>query len=178
MKPSIPSCQLQELVEAHIKCIHEHLKAGTDSFAPTLLVESIRPLEEDADARHLDVIVIAVDEKAHEKRHEIMETLGKKYHDEQRLPLGIAFASEAWTSTTLHCRPSEADDRQEVLFIAAKSINGEAIMQTMPLARDKDGNIIEAAFVARDEWSDAHTFLLDSFFAGFWKPYLEQRNRR
>lgn len=163
---SVPECNLQELVESHIKCIHEHIKGGAKSFTATLLVESIEPLKSETE-KGLDVIIIGTID---DNRFEVMEQLGAKYYNEERVPLGIAFAGEAWMSNQTHCKPSESDDRQEVIFIAAKTINGKAIMQCMPFKRDKDGNIIETAFIERSGGA-AHTNLLDHFFRGFFKDW-------
>lgn len=167
---SLPKCNLQELVDAHIKTIHDIIKGGEKSFAPTLIVESLQPLEA-GDKPQWDVIVLAGD--TYEQRHEILGKLGRKYYGERRVPIGIAFASEAWISKQTHVMPSQADDRAEVLFIAAKSIHGEQLIQSMPITRDKNGNIIESAFITRSDMT-SDMLLLDKFYRGFFGKFLEE----
>lgn len=73
--------------------------------------------------------------------------------------------------------PSESDDRQEIIFIAAKGIGGNSLLQHMPVKRDKDGRIIERAFIARSE-GESQTYLLDCFYAGFFGGLKEFQARR
>lgn len=170
---SIPECNLQELVEMHIQCVHMSIKEGNKDFMPTLLVESVDPLKSEPE-RQLDVIGI---QTLNETRFKIFEELGAKYYKEERLPIGIAFAAEAWSSKQMHCRPSQSDDRQEIIFIAAKGIGGNSLLQHMPVTRDKDGRIIERAFIARSE-GESQTYLLDRFFRGFFDQCKAEKNLR
>jgi len=169
-----PTCNLTKLIESHILCVHKFLAAGCDNFAPTLLVEYYDPFGEEKTC--LDVLLIAGDFNDHEDKHTVMETCGAKYYKEQHLPIGIALASEAWMSHTPHCMPRDADDRREVLMIAAKSIQGECIFEQMPITRDKKGHIIEAPFVRLDWKADMR--LLDHFYKGFFVQAKEFASRR
>lgn len=151
----------------HIKCIHEHIKGGQKSYMPTLLIESIEPVKSETE-RLLDVIGFG---DWNDNRFELLKKLGQKYYHDERVPLGIAFAGEAWVSK------AEADDRQEVIFIAAKSLEGDSILQCMPISRDKGGNIVETAFISRSD-GESQTFLLNHFFRGWLGECKALKNLR
>lgn len=173
MKPFI---DLQQLIDMHIQCM---LPEGEEikSFAPTLIVQHFDPAQ---DKSGLDVIVL-VDFKPEEK-HMTLEQLGKKYHDDRRLPCGVALASEAWISSQINSRPSEADDRKEVIMIAAQGIKrGDPdylrAYGFMPLNRDKKGNILRSTFIQMDDMKMV-SGLLDHFYNGFFGEMLREKGRR
>lgn len=176
--PSAPQVDLQQLIDMHIRCMlpdDEEVK----SFSPTLIVQHFDPANGESG---LDVIVLAMDFNEPEEKHSTLEKLGKKYYDDRKLPCGVAMASEAWVSSQLNSRPSEADDRKEVIFIAAQGVikGGPDYLRAggfMPLNRDKKGNIIRGTFFQSDNM-EMKSGLLDHFYRGFFGESLKDKGRR
>lgn len=176
--PNPPPVDLQRLIDMHLACIlpmDEEIK----SFAPTLIVQHFDPARDKAG---MDVLVLAVNFNEPEEKHNTLTQLGKKYYDDRLLPSGVALASEAWVSSQLNSMPSLADDRKEVIIIAAQGIKkGDPDYLRaggfMPLNRDKKGNIIKSTFVQNDNITFCFS-LLDYFYEGFFGEILRKKGRR
>lgn len=176
--PNPPPVDLQQLIDMHIQCM---LPEGEEikSFAPTLIVQHFDPA---LDKSGLDVIVLAMGFNEPEEKHMTLKQLGKKYYDDRKLPSGIALASEAWISSQITSRPSEADDRKEVIIIAAQGLvkGGPDYLRSgglMPLNRDKKGNILRSTFIQMDDVKMV-SGLLDYFYRGFFGEMLREKGTR
>lgn len=161
---------LSLIIDAHIAGTHGVLADGCKDFRPKLIVQAIDPFSGD-DKPQFIAIIILDDFNEPEEKHGIMEKLGREFYDRQKLPVSVSLASEAWLSGNQEgIRPSEADDRREVIIVFALGIDGTTDMQMMPFKRDKKGNIIEGPFI-RYSGGIAACDLLEYFYAGFWGEY-------
>lgn len=160
---------LNTVIDAHIQGVHNNLSAGCKSFSPKLIIEVIDPFNDHK--REIIVVMVNADFNDHDTKHDIMESLGKKCYDEQKMPVSISMASECWMSKNQDgIRPSEADDRIEAISIAALGIDRSSDMQMMIFKRDREQNIIEGAFVRYSE-GKCESPLLESFYRGFWNEF-------
>lgn len=161
---------LSNLIDAHISGTHGVLSDGCKDFCPKIIVQAIDPLKGDAPEVEYICIIVDQDFNEPEEKHGIMEKLGREFYHNQKLPLSVSMTSEAWLSHQLDVRPSESDDRKEVIVLAAMGIDGSTEFQVMPFKRDKTGSIIEGPFI-RHSGGVAQCDLLQSFYAGFWGEY-------
>lgn len=176
-----PPADLPTLIEAHIHAVHGILKDGCKDFMPKLLVQLFDFQKQETE---MHLIALAIDINDHDEKRTTMENLGRKYYAEQKVPLGIALACEAWTSQEA-CdkdgkfvkQPSQCDDRKEILLISAMSIDQSVDLQIMPIEREENGNIKPSAFVKNDEIK-ANMPLLMHFFRGFAMAHFNKEGAR
>lgn len=170
--PSLFKPDLSDIIEAHIAGTHGVLSDGCKNFCPKLIVQAIDPFKGDKpEVEYICIIITADGFNEPDKKHGIMEKLGREFYNKQKLPLSVSMTSEAWLSKNQEgIRPSEADDRREVIILSALGIDGTTELQMMPFKRDKKGCIIEGPFIRYSE-GVAQCDLLESFYAGFWGEY-------
>lgn len=169
--PSLLKPDLSDIIDAHIAGTHGVLADGCKTFCPKLIVQAIDPFKGEKPEPEYICVIITDDFSEPEDKHGIMKKLGREFYHEQKLPLSVSMTSEAWLSNNREgIRPSESDDRQEVIILSALGIDGTAELQMMPFKRDKQQNIIEGPFI-RHSGGVTECRLLESFYAGFWGEY-------
>lgn len=162
---------LGDIIDAHIAGTHGILADGCKNFCPKLIVQAIDPFKCEKPEPEYICVIIADDFNEPDEKHGVMEKIGREFYHKQKLPLSVSMTSEAWRSSNQEgIRPSESDDRQEVIILSALGIDGSTELQMMPFKRDKKQNIIEGPFI-RHSGGIVECRLLESFYAGFWGEY-------
>ncbi len=131
-----------------MKGMVDRVIAGGDcSFAPQLLVACLRLNQ----GPEMQVFYIAQPFNSVVEKRGAMVRIGRRLHQERRLPIVAVFASEAWTASYNPKRPrpwilpEEAPDRREVIQVAGLAVGtGPAAFTTLPIGRDPNNRLVPA----------------------------------
>ena len=108
----------------------------------------------------LDVSFNDADEK-----QKLFKELGARCYSEKFCPLAAFLTTEAWLSEQTDVQPRKDPQRQEVVIVTGRSIDGQDCMANAPVFRDT-GNIIRLGKF-NDSYAETESLILKTFFESF-----------
>lgn len=177
----IDSEKLSALVREQCSWVEHLMKSHPDSLTPCLLVLALDgKSEEMKEERTMCMIPEGMND--HDSKRGIMNMLGKKFFADTKVPLALAFCSEAWHSDQdingPEMRPIDDPNRTEVIIACGMSITKLVVHTRATVQRDA------AQAMTLGKWdeleTDGEVNLLVPFFKGFWEAahgkYILPRN--
>jgi hypothetical protein len=98
-------------------------------------------------------------------KQKLFKDLGARCYAEKFCPLAAFLTTEAWLSKQTDVQPRKDPQRQEVVIICGRSIDGQDCMAIAPVFRDT-GNVIRLGKF-NDNYAETESLILKTFFESF-----------
>jgi len=172
--------KFKEFVRGHNKFTIDRLKEeSTEGLHPELVV-----MTKDMDLKEeITLLLIASGFNESEEKHKILFGVGRKFYEDQKIPVAIILASEAWCSKRAEnedwkdCQPRHDPMRTEGIIVAGQSMDQKQCMTIMtPVKRDEKNRIVIDG--DSDESDGAAFFLISHFWRGYFSVVAEKEAKK
>lgn len=172
---------------AHVKAVHRSVEEGRESgrpiksFLPRLIVSSL-DADNPGQRKTFCIILPELPQKNVEKQ-ELMAQLGIACAENGLKIVMAVFESEAWaveeqrnpdTSEYVYVPPSERHDRKEIIFVAARSIDGRDAFARIPITGryEDDESLILGQEVVQEFAEKREGVIQDSLLGAFFNGLI------
>ncbi len=160
----LPESGLEPFLQACMACTREVLKAGLDSFAPTL---TIRVRNSQGEEQPLVIAQVATSFNEWPEKSAVLRHVGAMIHEKKWFPVAFALASEVWVSNQAVVQPRHDPKRREAICLAAGLLGSKARMvATLPVLRDGANKLVPGDWLPLSK-GEVETALLDQLLIGF-----------
>ena len=172
----LPTKLFNDDLKTHLGLVRRTVeKDKIDQFTPRLIVTSL----EDKGQKSMRVIGLAGFPDSNEEKCKVMSMLGLACAANDLKVIMAVFESEAWLAEekrdpkTIQAkefvRPSERPDRQEVIIVAARSIDGRDAFATIPITgRNEDKSLILGKEKIQEFEEKGNATIKDSLLESFF----------
>lgn len=136
----------------------------TKIWSPMLLIKVFRPKDAKFDT-------IAALPPMDDKRHDVMEALGKRMAQDKHMVLAVILLSEVWYVETkegdkMDLPPSKHPDRMSAMCVSMLTIDGQSHARMFKTKYNSKGHIAFGESLVQKN-SEFRNILLSSFYVGF-----------
>ena len=155
--------EFRKLFAEEMEIAQNHVKSTkSESILPRFVVTG----QAGAGQPHtMRVFVLDVSFNDTDAKHKLFKDLGARCYAEKFCPLAGFLTTEAWLSKQTDVQPRKDPQRQEVVIICGRSIDGQDCMAIAPVFRDT-GNVIRLGKF-NDSYAETESLILKNFFESF-----------